>query len=78
MKKCIIWLKKNESELIIISLSGNVDNLYRKFFDENQIKNIICQIPYNDKYIIKGDAHPNKEGNNLFGDCILNELTFLM
>ena len=70
--------KKNESELIIISLSGNVDNLYRKFFDENQIKNIICQIPYNDKYIIKGDAHPNKEGHNLFGDCILNELTFLM
>jgi hypothetical protein len=70
--------KINKSKLIVLNMSGNLDEKYKVFFAKNNIPTIDCDLPSDDNLIIKGDGHPNKKAHTLYSECIFKKLVTLI
>ena len=72
-----ILSERNGSDFIIVSFEtfqDERDKKYEIFFDKFKIKNIKCLLPVGEKYIVKGEGHPNELSHNILANCISEKL----
>lgn len=67
--------KENKSNLLIMGLhfsNQNTEKKYNKFFSENNINYLNCNLEENSEFFFSNNFHPNKSGHKIYSQCLLN------
>ena len=64
---------KKNAKFVFLNLKSNLSE-YIDFFNKEEINFVDCNLELTNKYLIKGDYHPNGKAHTFYSNCIFNEL----
>lgn len=77
VKKVALNMKELSDEknakFVFLNLKSNL-NEHIDFFNKEKINFIDCNLELTNKYLIKGDYHPNGKAHTFYSNCIFNKL----
>ena len=59
---------------VLLLMDESTQKSYHRFFQENGIRFIDCIYPFEPKFRVPGEGHPNEKLNALWADCISNDV----
>ena len=77
VKKVALDMKELSNEknakFVFLNLKSNLSE-HIDFFIKEKINFVDCNLELTNKYLIKGDYHPNDKAHTFYSNCIFNKL----